>query len=405
MIRRSGIYAVLAVFVSLSAPAMAESLETVDQWIAEALDSNATLSAQRAAIEAARAEVEGSDAWADPVVKYGIAPETLEGPNVVGHRFEVSQKLPWPDQLSASRGAEEAGVRAATQDTLWQTRKLTASVKEAYARLWYSHRAIELHYETRALVEQLAEITRQRLEYGEATQSELFRVETELDTLDAQLVELRADQAKLSANLIPLLGRRPQPSELMLSLPPRMPMAADTLTGTEHPLVQAAEARARLDVAEASRRPVFTANAGYNSLLADEKKRWTVGVGIQIPFTGQRQNSAVRRATAEVSQRQWQTTQAHRDLRASIGDVKAAIQAGYSRLEILDERHLPNQRAHWEASLNELASGTGALEDAIDSARKLTGVKLTRETVIRDLFSARARYEALQTTQATGLSN
>ncbi|MBL82280.1 MAG: hypothetical protein CMG90_00125, partial [Marinobacter sp.] len=73
--------------------------------------------------------------------------------------------------------------------------------------------------------------------------------------------------------------------------------------------------------------------------------------------------------------------------------------------EILDERHLPNQRAHWEASLNELASGTGALEDAIDSARKLTGVKLTRETVIRDLFSARARYEALQTTQATGLSN
>ena len=386
MIRRSGIYAVLAVFVSLSAPAMAESLETVDQWIAEALDSNATLSAQRAAIEAARAEVEGSDAWADPVVKYGIAPETLEGPNVVGHRFEVSQKLPWPDQLSASRGAEEAGVRAATQDTLWQTRKLTASVKEAYARLWYSHRAIELHYETRALVEQLAEITRQ------------------------QLVELRADQAKLSANLIPLLGRRPQPSELMLSLPPRMPMAADTLTGTEHPLVQAAEARtaearARLDVAEANRRPVFTANAGYNSLLADEKKRWTVGVGIQIPFTGQRQNSAVRRATAEVSQRQWQTTQAHRDLRASIGDVKAAIQAGYSRLEILDERHLPNQRAHWEASLNELASGTGALEDAIDSARKLTGVKLTRETVIRDLFSARARYEALQTTQATGLSN
>ena len=45
MIRRSGIYAVLAVFVSLSAPAMAESLETVDQWVAEALDSNATLSA------------------------------------------------------------------------------------------------------------------------------------------------------------------------------------------------------------------------------------------------------------------------------------------------------------------------------------------------------------------------
>ncbi|AHI30312.1 TolC family protein [Marinobacter similis] len=407
MIRRSGIYAVLAAFVSLPAPALAESLETVDQWVAEALESNATLSAQRSAIEAAKAEVEGSDAWADPVFQYRIAPETFEGPNIVGHRFEVSQKLPWPDELSASRGAEEAGVRAATQDTLWQTRKLTASVKEAYARLWYSHRAIELHDETRALVEQLADITRQRLEYGEATQSGLLRVETELDTLDAQLVALRADQVKLSASLIPLLGRRPQPSELIVSLPPRLPMAADILTEAEHPLVQAAEARtaearARLDVAEANRRPVFTANAGYNSLLADEKKRWTVGVGIQIPFSGQRQSSAVRRASAELSQRQSQSTQTHRDLLASIGDVKTALEAGYSRLEILDERHLPNQRAHWEASLNELASGTGRLENAINSARQLTGVKLRRAAVIRDLFSARARYEALQ---ITGVSN
>ncbi|MCC4285729.1 TolC family protein [Marinobacter salarius] len=410
MIRRLGTQATLAAFIALSMPAVAEPRETLEQWIAEALANNASLSAQQAAIEAAEANVEGSDTWADPVVKYGIAPETLAGPNVVGHRFEVSQKLPWPDQLSASRGASEAGVRAARQDTLWQTRKLTASVKEAYARLWYSDRAIELHHETRALVEQLADITRQRLEYGEGTQSELLRIETELDSLDAQLVELRADQGRLSASLIPLLGRRPKPFDLVLPVPSRLPMVAEIPLATDHPLVRAAEARtakarARLDAAEADRRPTFSASAGYNSLWADESKRWMVGVGVQIPFSGQRQSSAVRRAAAEVSQRQWQTTQAHRDLLASIGDVKASVQAGYGRLEILDQRHLPNQRAHWEASLNELASGTGRLESAINSARQLTGVKLTREAVIRDLFNARARYEALQPTQAISVSN
>ena len=301
-------------------------------------------------------------------------------------------------------------MRAARQDTLWQSRKLTASVKQAYARLWYSERAIELHHETRALVEQLVDITQQRLEYGQATQSELLRAEAELDALDAQLVELQADQARLSVSLIPMLGRRPQSSELVLHMPARTPMMADTLTGTQHPLIQAAEARtaearARLDVAEANRRPVFTASAGYNSLWADESKRWILGVGIQVPLSGQRQKSAVRRATAEVSQRQWQTTQTHRDLLASIGDVKAAVNAGYDRLEILDHRHLPTQLAHWEASLSELAIGTGKLEDAIDSARQLTGVKLAREAVIRDLFSARARYEALRPMQTTGVSN
>jgi len=410
MINLNGLKAVISVFIVFSIPAFAEPSETVDEWVAEALANNASLSAQRVAIEAAQAEVEGSDTWADPVVKYGIAPETLEGSNTVGHRFEVSQKLPWPDQLSASRGASEAGVRAARQDTLWQSRKLTASVKQAYARLWYSERAIELHHETRALVEQLVDITQQRLEYGQATQSELLRAEAELDALDAQLVELQADQARLSVSLIPMLGRRPQSSELVLHMPARTPMMADTLTGTQHPLIQAAEARtaearARLDVAEANRRPVFTASAGYNSLWADESKRWILGVGIQVPLSGQRQKSAVRRATAEVSQRQWQTTQTHRDLLASIGDVKAAVNAGYDRLEILDHRHLPTQLAHWEASLSELAIGTGKLEDAIDSARQLTGVKLAREAVIRDLFSARARYEALRPMQTTGVSN
>lgn len=410
MIRHTGIQTVLAVFITLSAPAMAESPETVEQWIDEALANNATLGALQSTIEAAEAEVEGSGTWADPVVKYGLAPETLEGPNMVGHRFEISQKLPWPDQLSASREASEAGVVAARHDSLWQSRKLTASVKEAYARWWYLNEAIELHHETRALVEQLAGIARQRLDYGEGSQSELLRIETELDTLDAQLVALQADQARLSASLIPLLGRRPQHSELALPVPSPTPMVADSEAGTDHPLIQAAEARtaearARLDAAEVSRRPVFTASAGYNSLWADENKRWVVGIGVQIPLSGQRQASTVRRAAADVSKHRWETTQAHRDLLASIGDMKAAVQSGYGRLDILDERHIPNQRAHWEASLNELASGSGRLEDAIDSARQLTGVKLTRAAVIRDLFSARARYDALLPMQTSTLSN
>ncbi|MEE3169583.1 MAG: TolC family protein [Pseudomonadota bacterium] len=143
MNRQVRILAALAVLITLSLQSMAAERETVDQWVDEALANNASLSAQYSTIEAAQAEEEASDAWADPVFKYGIAPETLEGPNTVGHRFEVSQALPWPDQLSASREASQAGVLAAREDTQWHTRKLIASVKEAYARLWYSGRAID----------------------------------------------------------------------------------------------------------------------------------------------------------------------------------------------------------------------------------------------------------------------
>ncbi len=125
MIRPIGIQTVLTLLFAMAMPVNAEPLEVVDEWIQEALANNATLGAQKSVAEAAEAEMEGSDTWADPVIKYGIAPETLEGPNMVGHRFEVSQQLPWPDQLSASRKAAEAGVLAAQEDTQWRMRGWT----------------------------------------------------------------------------------------------------------------------------------------------------------------------------------------------------------------------------------------------------------------------------------------
>ena len=155
------------------------------------------------------------------------------------------------------------------------------------------------------MLDKLATITEQRLAYGYGAQSQTFRIETELDTLDAQLVELEAEQSTLSANLIPLLGSAPGKTEVLLKLPSRTGLQHYQPDAREHPFVASALAReeaARADLAraEVSRRPTFTANVGYNSLWADEDKRWVVGVGEQIPFNGQRQDSAVRRATATI---------------------------------------------------------------------------------------------------------
>jgi outer membrane protein TolC len=397
MMQLTRLCATLATLLVAAAPMGASGEETVDRWISEALTNNATLGSLQSTVEAARAGADGSGLWADPVVKYGIAPETLEGPNMVGHRFEISQALPWPDQLSAAREAADANMKAASQDRLWQQRTLVASVKEVYVGWWYSGRAIELHHENRDLVMQLADITRQQLDYGKATLSDLLRIQTELDSLDAQLVALEADRAKRSASLIPLLGHPPEQTQVTLTLSTLNPQLS---VDENHPLVLAAEARlararARLAEAEADRRPSFTASAGYNSLWADESKRWVVGIGVQVPLSGQRQSSAAREATAQIANHRWQALQTRRDLEASVAESSAAITAAQSQLDILNTRHLPNQKAHWEATLNELASGTGRLEDAIASARQLTQVELKKAAVIRELYRAGARYEAL----------
>jgi hypothetical protein len=62
-------------------------LSSVDHWIEQATQANATLGAQRESIGAAKAVQDAAGSWDDPILKYGIAPQTLAGPNTVGHRF------------------------------------------------------------------------------------------------------------------------------------------------------------------------------------------------------------------------------------------------------------------------------------------------------------------------------
>ena len=371
----------------------------IEDWTDKALDTNASLAGTREGISAARAAGEASGAWDDPVAKYALAPQTLEGGSTVGHRFEIAQKLPWPDQLEASENAAAAQIRGARADAQWAERQLTAEVKAAYANWWYIDQAIQLHHQTRNHVAQLIEITEQRLAYGKAPQSQLLRLTTELDALDAQFIGLGEEQDKLRASLLPLLGAEPGSQPVSLRVPPfsALPRTADITDA--HPLLLSVKARkeaaaARLKEKEADQRPSFTANAGYNSLWADEDKRWTIGVGVQIPFTGRRQSSAVQQAKSQLAQQEWNLLQTRREWQAATAQAIAAIRASYSRLDILKDRQVPNQTAHWQAMMDEIGSGRGDIEAAIDSARKLTALKLEKARLQRQLFAALGQLES-----------
>lgn len=394
---RNGCLAALLALTPLGvshAGPLLQSPAPLDSWIESALGENASLAQSRQAINAVQASADAAGVWDDPVVKYGLAPETLEGPNTVGHRFEVAQRIPWPDQLQASEDAAAADIRVARAETDWQERQVIAVVKEAYANWWYADRAVELHHETRELVLQLLEITEHRLAFGEAPHSQLLRLRTELDALDSQLVGLEAERTKLGASLIPLLGEQPElQQEVPLPLPSQSVIARINTDNGQHPLIQSAIAReqaakAKLQEKETNRRPSLTASAGYNSLWADESKRWVIGIGVQVPLTGRRQDSAVRNAKAHLARQQWHTVQIQREWQATVSQITEDIRSGYAKLEILDNRQLPNQQAHWQAMVDEVASGRGNIEASINSARQVTSLKLERAQLKRRLFAA-----------------
>ena len=390
----------VAVFLSYAhAEIQPNQPASIDGWIEQALNTNASLAGTRETVTAARAAREASGTWDDPIAKYALAPQTLEGGNTVGHRFEIAQKLPWPDQLEASEHAAAAQIRATRADAQWAERQLTAEVKTAYANWWYADQAIQLHHKTRKHVSQLIEITEQRLAYGKAPQSQLLRLRTELDALDAQFVGLKEEQDKLRASLLPLLGIEPGSQSVALRVPPLSALPPISPDNDAHPLLASIKAQkeaaaAKLKEKEANQRPSFTASAGYNSLWVDEDKRWTIGVGVQIPFTGHRQSSAVRQAKSRLAQQEWSLLQTRREWRAATAQAIASIRASYARLAILDTRQVPNQTAHWQAILDEIGSGRGDIEAAIDSARKLTSLRLEKARLEQQLFSALGRLES-----------
>ena len=185
-----------------------DSQQPVSYFVSTALANHPKIRAARNRVAAASNVIPQARALPDPMLGntfWPIQDQALQtAGGRVGHQFQLSQGVPWPEKLSTKASIASREVQMAQAEVDRIERKITEAVRLAYYEVWFATRAITIIEETRELVDDLTQVAEARYRSG-GTQQDVLRAQLEADRLDDQLVGLRRQKEQAQADLATLL--------------------------------------------------------------------------------------------------------------------------------------------------------------------------------------------------------
>ncbi len=345
------------------------------------LTRNPGIKALEAAVQAAEFRIAPAGALDDPSLSYSTAPETAGGPRGLQQQFQFNQPLPWPGKLALREEAARRRAAAASED-IDELRLRVAAVAKSLSAEWaYVHRALAINTEHQALLQELRRVAEARYAAGQAGQQDALQAEVARARLAAEAVTLerrrREVQVRINALLNrPAQGHVPPPADLPESRPVPPLASLQQRAAHEHPglarvRARIAEAQAQKDLAEKDFYPDFQVMAGYNDLWDNPDKRWTIGVGINLPFDyGNKRSSTVDAARAELLRRRWQLTDREAQLMGELEAARAGVGETASVIGIYRARLLPLAEDNLAAARADYRAGAGSFLNVIDAERE-----------------------------------
>lgn len=189
--------------------------QPVEYFVSVALATHPELGAARSRVAAATNVIAQSRALPDPRFNntfWPIQDQALQtAGGRVGHQFQLSQGVPWPEKRRAKAAIASQEVHMAQADVLRIKTEVTESVRLAYYEVWFATRAMDIVEQTTDLVDDLTEVAAARYRTG-GTQQDVLRSQLEADRLADKSVGLRQQKAQAQADLAALLQ---QPATLV----------------------------------------------------------------------------------------------------------------------------------------------------------------------------------------------
>jgi cobalt-zinc-cadmium efflux system outer membrane protein len=285
-----------------------------------ALQNNPTMTAARAAVEAARARARQAGARPNPVIGYtaeevGIA-RSLGTRGAHGLFVEQAILMGGKLQLTADvfdRSADEAQIRVDLQE-----RRIVSTVRTLFYQLLMAERRIEVHQRLAALGSETAGVTAQLFNVGAADRPDFLvseiesrRVQLGLDAARNQIAALRLQLAAATGRPETAIG--PLSGSIDAAIPELERDATLQALIETSPQVRAARAavtraQAATALARRARSPdLFLRGAAlYNRKPAVDGQPvgWEgqIEAGLSIPFSGNESGVAAARAEETVAQ-------------------------------------------------------------------------------------------------------
>ena len=381
---------------------------TLHGAVDEALRSNPRLLQLRAQFEAARLRPAQERFLMPPTFEAQIWQwpiNTVNPLNTNMYMLTASQDIPGRGKRQLQQTLSEKDAAVAGNAIAVRARDIVEQVKRAYADLFVSRKAIEIHIASVDLLRQFADVSTIKYSTGRISQQDVLKSVLEISKLHQDLVMHEESAQRAAAHLNTLLNRPPEipigavaePPE-HLSLPPTEELQRRALE--RHPELRGAalsveRAQAAVAVADAAYKPDFTVGGGY-MLLPHDHDAWTASVGITWPtarWARGRLDAQKAVATAEVEA-------ARAEQRAMESQVRLVVQDAYIRVKSAEERAallrttiVPQSKHTLEVARAAYQTDRVDLLALIDNQRELLDAQLGYFRALSELEQARADLE------------
>lgn len=432
--------AVAALFVPAGAPAQ-DSGSTLQDLVAEAERENPGLRAAESRVEAARARVPQAGALPDPMLGVGVMNVPVSDPSFADDmmtmiNLRVSERFPFPGKRGLRERRAETEAEAARWEAERVRRKIVAEVKEAYYRLYFIDRALEVTRRNDELLASFADLTSTTYGVGFGTQPDILRAQVERTRLQDQLVELREGRNAAAARLNAVLARPSDAPAPETEIPDVVRMAAaDTaraaggpsftsealggfvgrtatdggreafdvrelqrLARQHSPSIRVHEHRVSaqktgLSLARKSKLPDFSVSVGYSRRPAfGDLVDFMISVPLPV-FAGRKQNQGVREHEAALDGRRSALDAAVDELDDEIASLVAELEGARDRLVLLEEGTLPQAEASLAAATASYRVGDVDFLTLLDAQVTLYRQELDEHRLLSDFATNLARLE------------
>lgn len=361
-------------------------------FVRAVLARNRSIESARQAWRAASARAQQAGAYDDPMVTLEIAPlSVVPSKAPFGYTAMASQRVPWPGKLALDGAIGKAEAEAAKSDVEGVRRELALTAALLYDDYYVAVRSLDVTGHHVALMRELKASALSQFETGRASAQDALQAEAELARMDQDALVLATDRDVAVAQMNELMHRDPDsplpppPSRLG---PSDRPDPLDTKRGPDvsptRPEIEAARLHARAERFRAERAerdayPDLTLSTSYNSMWDMPEHRWMVGVGINLPFHGERRASAADEARAASAQLESEAERLTDKARAEASVARKRLTEAGRVLQLLEGRLIPIAREQIDAARAGFVTSRNDFASVVEAERNLRSVELDLE--------------------------
>jgi len=351
-----------------------DSVLTIKQATDLALIGNPGLSEIKARAEAMAAIPSQAGSLQDPTVYVDMlnVPTRsfdLHREDMTMLEMGVSQAIPFPGKLALREKIAEQEALAAADSVDEARLRLIREVKQAWWRLFYYDRALNLVAESERFFQQLIDIAQTKYKVGKGAQQDVLLAQLELSKLKDEKLDVISMRHAQIARLNILLDQVPEtPLRLSSEAEFKLPMVvqadlqekalqARPLFAQHRKMLDAASARVKL--AEQDFYPDFTLGAGYavrqNTPTGDMRSDFvSIRLSLNVPiYAGQKQSKAVDQRQSELLQERYALLDEHHKIQAEIAVKAAEYKHAKEKLLLLEHEIIPQT----QQTVNSLMAG------------------------------------------------